>query len=58
MNPSARWKHPLDRDAFSPGEVERDLGLVLDAWVEGLAMFDDLDRSQRFQLKMRDRLRI
>lgn len=58
MNPSARWKHPLDRDAFSPGEVERDLRLVLDAWVDGLAMFDDLGRSQRFRLETRDRLRI
>lgn len=37
MNPSARWKHPLDRDAFSPGRVDRDLRLVLLYWVDGLA---------------------
>lgn len=54
MNPSARWKHPLDRDAFSHGEVDRGLRIVLAAWVDGLAIFDDLDRSQRFQHKKRD----
>lgn len=31
MNPSARTQHPLDRDAFSFGEVDHELQIFLAA---------------------------